>query len=224
MIARAGTIVGELPWAPNAGAPPEPVIAGTWRFFSPSEAAVIEALADRIIPPDPQTPGGKDAGCAVFIDAQLAGAYGLQQGLYAQPPFAQGAKNQGPQYKDGPAMRYRAALAALDRYCRSSFAGRDVMKLSDAEKDQLLSGLENGSIKLDGAEAKDFFETLLKDVQTGFFADPVYGGNRDMVGWRMIGFPGAHYNYRDWVKRHNEKFPLPPVSIRGRSEWTRHTT
>ena len=47
-----------------------------------------------------------------------------------------------------------------------------------------------------------------------------YGGNRDMVAWRMIGFPGARYNYLDWVHRHNERFPLPPVSITGRAEWT----
>jgi gluconate 2-dehydrogenase gamma chain len=41
-----------------------------------------------------------------------------------------------------------------------------------------------------------------------------------MVGWRMIGYPGARYNYLDWVHRHNERFPLPPVSIAGRADWT----
>ena len=54
----------------------------------------------------------------------------------------------------------------------------------------------------------------------GFFADPIYGGNRDMVAWKMIGYPGARYNYLDWVSRHNERFPLPPVSMTGRAEWT----
>jgi gluconate 2-dehydrogenase gamma chain len=61
---------------------------------------------------------------------------------------------------------------------------------------------------------------VIKDVQMGFFADPIYGGNRDMAGWKMIGFPGARYNYLDWISRHNERFPLPPVSITGRAEWT----
>ena len=64
----------------------------------------MEALADRIIPPDPQTPGGKDSGCAVFVDRQLAGAYGAQEGLYVRPPFINGAKNQGPQSEGGPAQ------------------------------------------------------------------------------------------------------------------------
>jgi gluconate 2-dehydrogenase gamma chain len=54
----------------------------------------------------------------------------------------------------------------------------------------------------------------------GFFADPIYGGNRDMAGWKLVGFPGARYDYRDWVERHNEAYPLPPVSIMGRSDWT----
>ena len=58
------------------------------------------------------------------------------------------------------------------------------------------------------------------DANEGFFADPVYGGNRDMVGWKMIGYPGARYNYLDWVERHNERFPLPPVSLIGRADWS----
>jgi gluconate 2-dehydrogenase gamma chain len=62
---------------------------------------------------------------------------------------------------------------------------------------------------------------LLKDVQEGFFADPLYGGNRDMAGWRMIGYPGAHYDYRDWVERHNEAVPLPTVSIFSHPDWSR---
>ena len=60
---------------------------------------------------------------------------------------------------------------------------------------------------------------LLKDTQTGFLADPVYGGNRNMVSWKLIGFPGARYDYREWIDRHNEPFPLPPLSIRGRPAW-----
>jgi gluconate 2-dehydrogenase gamma chain len=61
---------------------------------------------------------------------------------------------------------------------------------------------------------------LLQNTQEGFFADPIYGGNRDMAGWKLVGFPGARYDYRDWVERHNEVYPLPPVSIMGRADWT----
>ena len=86
-LAGAEIISGKLPWHADETAAPEPAKAGPWKFFSGDEAPVIEAAVDRIIPPDPATPGGKDAGCAVFIDRQLAGGYGQQQGLYTQGPF-----------------------------------------------------------------------------------------------------------------------------------------
>jgi gluconate 2-dehydrogenase gamma chain len=111
-------------------------------------------------------------------------------------------------------------LGALDRYCQEQFSGKAFHQLGDGDKDAVLRGLEKDEIKLSGVDGKTFFELILKDVQQGFFADPIYGGNRDMVAWRMIGYPGARYNYLDWVGRHNERFPLPPVSIAGRPDWT----
>jgi gluconate 2-dehydrogenase gamma chain len=217
-VAKAELIFGALPWLPNAGHPPEQVNLGPWLFFTAAEAATIEAIADRLIPPDPQTPGGKDAGCAVFVDRQLAGDYGRQQGLYTSPPFMKGTKEQGPQSKSGPAGLYRLGLAAIDRYCRAKYDGKPFAQLDDKTKDEILGGLESKKVSLEGADA--FFEQALKDIQQGFFADPIYGGNRDMVSWKMIGFPGARYNYLDWVERHNEPYPLPPVSLAGRAEWT----
>jgi len=219
----ATVIFDHLPWTPNAGSPPPAATVGPWHFFTGDEGRTIEALADRIIPPDSDTPGGKDSGSAVFIDRQLAGPYGRQDGLYVRPPFLKGAKNQGHQSEKSPAQEYREGLAALDKCCRAQFAGKAFCDLTEADKDRVLRGLENGEFKLDGVDGKGFFEQVVKDVQTGFFADPIYGGNRDMVAWKMIGYPGARYNYLDWVSRHNEKFPLPPVSITGRAEWTTST-
>ena len=43
-----------------------------------------------------------------------------------------------------------------------------------------------------------------------------------MCSWKMIGFPGARYDYSDWVGRHNERYPFPPVSIAGRDDWNPH--
>jgi gluconate 2-dehydrogenase gamma chain len=220
VMVRAEIISGQLPWRPGAGSPPEPILPGPWVFFTADEGAAIEAFADRIIPADSETPGGKEAGSAIFIDRQLAGPYGRQEGLYVRPPFLKGLKQQGPQDEAGPAQQYRTGLAALDRHCRAAYGGKAFAELADADKDATLAGLESSTVKLDGADGKAFFEMALKDVQQGFFADPIYGGNRDMVAWRMIGYPGARYDYRDWVGRHNERFPLPPVSITGRSDWT----
>jgi gluconate 2-dehydrogenase gamma chain len=222
--AGASVIFDHLPWAPNAGNPPTPAKPGPWLFFTGPEGKAMGRCDRRWPPsPDPQTPGGKDAGCAVFVDRQLAGPYGRQDGLYVQPPFHAGTPNQGPQSEAGPAQKYREALAALDRACKAKYAGKAFAELSDGDMDAVLRGLESGDLKLDGVDGKSFFEQVVKDVQMGFFADPIYGGNRDMVGWKMIGYPGARYNYLDWVDRHNEPFPLPPVSITGRAEWTPKT-
>jgi gluconate 2-dehydrogenase gamma chain len=217
---RAATIAEQLPWMPNAGNPPVPYKPGPWQYFTGAEGRAMEAIADRIIPPDPQTPGGKDAGCAVFIDRQLAGPYGRRDGLYVRPPFRPGAENYGPQSEDGPAQQYRKWLAALDRAAGAKHSGKVFAELSDDDKDAMLKGLEKGDVKLEGADGKAFMEDVVKDVKMGFFADPIYGGNRDMVAWKMIGYPGSRYNYLDWIDRHNERFPLPPVSITGRAEWT----
>jgi gluconate 2-dehydrogenase gamma chain len=217
----AATITDRLPWAPNAGNPPSAFRLGPWAFFTGDEGRAMEALADCVIPPDQQTPGGKDAGCAVFVDRQLAGPYGRQEGLYLRPPFLRGAKNQGHQSDTGPAQTYRAGLAAIDGACKERYSAKAFADLSTDEMIGFLKALEAGELQLRGIDGKSFFAQLVKDVQMGFFADPIYGGNRDMVGWKMIGYPGARYNYLDWVNRHNERFPLPPVAMSGNAQWTR---
>jgi gluconate 2-dehydrogenase gamma chain len=211
---------GTLPWEPSETEPPMPVRPGPWLYFTADEAATVEAIADRLIPADESGPGGKDAGCAVFIDRQLAGSYGDSRRHYMRPPFANGTPSQGPQSAIVPKERYRTSLAALDAYCKSTFAGKSFAALGAAEQDQVLSGLEKDEIKLKDADGKAFFEALLQNTTEGFFADPIYGGNRDMAGWKLIGFPGARYDYRDFVDKHNQPYPLPPVSILGRSDWS----
>jgi gluconate 2-dehydrogenase gamma chain len=215
--APAVTIKGDLPFVPGANNAPAVVEPGPWRYFTAEEGAAVEALVDRLIPPDPETPGGKDAGCAVFIDRQLAGPYGRFDGLYMQGPFRAGTPQQGLQSATTPAELYRRALTALDKHCRDTFSGALFAQLPDMRKDEIIGGLESGSLKIAGTEG--LFRQLLADTQQGFLADPIYGGNRDMVAWKMIGFPGARYDYREWVDRHNERFPLPPISIAQHPNW-----
>ena len=179
----------------------------------------MEAMVDRLIPPDDRGPGGKDAGCAVFIDRQLAGPYGHGAGLYLRPPFMPGTATQGYQSPESPAARYRAGLRAIADYVKKSFGAKSFAELAAADQDRILAGLETGAIALAGVASPAFFTLLLGNTYEGYFADPIYGGNRDMAGWKLIGFPGARYDYRDWVERHNEAYPLPPVSIAGRSAW-----
>jgi len=217
---RAALIKSGLPWKPGSADPPTVVTPGGWHYFTPQEAATVEAFVDRLIPPDPETPGGKDTGCAVFIDRQLAGPYGRFEGYYMSGPFQVGTKEQGPQSSVTPAQQYRKALAALDTACRSKFGGKAFTELTDDQRDEAIKGLEDGSLKLDGTDSKEFFKLILKDTQNGFLADPIYGGNKDMASWKMIGFPGTHYDYRDWIDRHNQRVTLPPVSINLHPNWS----
>ena len=70
-------------------------------------------------------------------------------------------------------------------------------------------------IAFETVPAKTFFSFLLGNTKEGFFADPMYGGNKNMVGWKMVGFPGARGDYMDWVDQPNVKYPYGPVSISG---------
>ena len=137
---RARTVADVLPWRPSAASPPIPVRPGPWMFFTSDEASLVEAIVDRIIPPDERGPGGKDAGCAVFIDRQLAGPYGRSEGQYMRPPFMPGTATQGYQNSDAPGARYRAGLKALDDHLKINFAGKAFRDLAVADQDKTLSG------------------------------------------------------------------------------------
>jgi len=189
-------------------------------FFTAAEAAFIEAAVARLIPNDDLGAGAYEAGVAVFIDRQLAGPYGQGDHFYLKGPFPHAEPTQGWQMRK-PADVYRDAVAEIDRYAADAH-GAAFATLAVEKQDEVLKALESGGAKLRGAvESKAFFTLLLQNAQEGFFADPLYGGNRGMAGWKLIGFPGARYNNRFFVTHHGERYPLPPVSLSGRPDWTR---
>jgi gluconate 2-dehydrogenase gamma chain len=214
--AQAALVKGGLPFRPGSTNPPDGAPLGAWQFFTSEEGSTVEAIVDRLIPADALSAGGKDVGCAVYIDRQLAGPYGHFGGWYMKGPFQRGTPQQGEQSEVTFAERYRKALAALDDYCRQAL-GKRFADLSNEPKDQIIKELEEDKLKLGETSGKDFFKQILGDTQQGFFADPIYGGNKDMASWKMIGFPGTHYDYREWVERPNETVTLPPVSIKDQS-------
>src|SRR5262249_53638075 len=99
--------------------------------------------------------------------------------------------------------------------------GKVICPASRQREGQVALGTGEGPSAAGGREWAGVLRAAAAEHAEGFFADPVYGGNRDMAGWKMIGYPGARYDYRDWVERHNERYPLPPVSIGGRPDWVR---
>jgi gluconate 2-dehydrogenase gamma chain len=217
--AHARTIQGEIPWAPGTADAPRPYTPGAYLFFTPDEASFTEAAVSRLIPADELGPGAKEVGVPTFLDRQLAGPFGRAERWYMLGPWRNGTDSQGYQSRLSPAQMYRFAIKAVDDYVRDKHQGKTFAQLSAPDQDQILSSLETDEIRLKGVSGKAFFEQLLQNTVEGFFADPIYGGNRDMAAWRMIGFPGARYDYRDFVAKHGEPFPLPPVSLQGRPDW-----
>lgn len=159
--------------------------------------------------PEDEFPSASQAGVVTYIDRQLAGPFGLGQRLYLQGPLAEGTPEQGYQLGLAPAAVYRESLDAL----LSEPAGRDFAAFPTPKQDAFLGELEAGAWMLGRVPSSIFFETLLANVVEGYFADPAYGGNRDMAGWRMIGFPGAYAHFSQWVGRHNVRFDRPPVGM-----------
>ncbi|WP_244787904.1 gluconate 2-dehydrogenase subunit 3 family protein [Cupriavidus pauculus] len=195
--------------APQGAALQNPVAL----FFNADERITVDAIVARLIPADELGPGAKEAGVTTFLDRQLGGAYGAGAHFYRQGPFQPGTPEQGYQLPLTPAECYRLGLAALDRACETQYGGKRFAQLDAATQDTVLSALESGKLALDPLPGPVFFQMLLDGAIEGFFSDPVYGGNRDMVGWKLVGFPGAMASFANDIERHNVAYVRAPVSI-----------
>jgi gluconate 2-dehydrogenase gamma chain len=183
----------------------------TYLFFNAAEVLFIEAACERLIPADETGPGALGAGVPNFLDKQLGGAWGAGERLYRSGPWQSGTPAQGYQLPFTPAELFRTALQAVNRDLAAT--GALFNALSGESQDEYLKSLESGGRDLDGVPSAVFFDMLLKMSVEGFFSDPVYGGNRNMAAWRMIGFPGAYADYFEAVDRHGVKFEREPMSL-----------
>ncbi len=194
----------------TANPAPEPEIRLT---LTQTEWAFISAAVDTLIPADELTPSGTDVGLVVFIDRQLAGAYGNGARLYRQGPFLPAKAELGYQLSLTPREFFRGGIAATNEWTTKTY-GKDFDRLSEAEREEALKALESGKPEFAGFSSAMFFDQLLTITMEGFFADPVYGGNKDKVAWKMIGFPGLPASYREEIKTYfNKKYDKPPQSI-----------
>jgi gluconate 2-dehydrogenase gamma chain len=184
-------------------------------FFNPVEWSFINAAVSRLIPSDGPGPGGLEAGVPEFIDRQMELPYGHGAYFYLQGPFAPDAPpTLGYQLRYAPRDLYRSGIAAVNDACRSA-AGKAFADLAAEEKDQFLASLEKNQVQLAGPPAAVFFSQLLENTHEGYFADPLYGGNRGMAAWKWIGFPGARADFTDWIDQAGQKYPYGPVAISG---------
>lgn len=188
---------------------------GHYSYLTSDEAGFLDAAVSRLIPADDLGPGAKEAGVTFFIDQQMAGPFGRGESWYMEGPWKKGTEQQGYQLRLTPARLYRAAIKDTDDYCQRTFKKR-FAELSAADQDKVLHGLEKGDIDLANAPAKDFFKMLLQNTNEGFFADPIYGGNRNFAGWKLVGFPGPRYNYVSEIEQYGKPYAQPTVGLAGR--------
>jgi len=182
--------------------------------LSVTEQALLESVVETIIPSDSTGPGAKEAGVIYFIDRQLSAGYGSNSRMYAEgpfllpnqsgpitvgatsypggtPPFAYDA-GFGYQYHMTLKEFWRAGLQSLEAYSKSAYGG-DYETLSSDNQIKVLQDLSaNKPTNFTAPSASDFFKELVYMVWAGFLSDPIYGGNRGMVGWELIGFNGLN--------------------------------
>jgi gluconate 2-dehydrogenase gamma chain len=162
----------------------EGAVKAPLRFFTQDEAKAVMAACERIFPADETSPGAAQAGAMVYIDRQLAGPYGSDKYRYTQAPFVESNPGHGYQGKETPREVYRAGIQKL---------GADFAMLDAAAQDK----------RLEDIERTYFFQLLRQHTIEGMFCDPMHGGNVDMIGWQMIGYPGPQMSYRQVIGKYN---------------------
>jgi gluconate 2-dehydrogenase gamma chain len=211
-IARANPLP-DTPLQAGAAHVAVPVRDEALLTLTANEAAFLAAAVDRLIPTDDLSPSASQAGVVVFIDRQLAGAWGSGARLYRSGPFVKGKPEQGYQLPLTPREFFGAGIAAADHWVRATHDA-PLDRLTPAQRDAVLSDLEAGRAELGTVPARAFFDAMLAITVEGFFADPIYGGNRDKAGWKVLGYPGLPATYANAVRNHKGTVYAPaPRSI-----------
>jgi gluconate 2-dehydrogenase gamma chain len=161
---------------------------GHGAFLNDEDAATVMAFTERLMPGAPGMPGAREADVLNYIDLALAGAYADLQDFY------------------------RRGLAQLDAFCQQAHQASFV-RLDPARQDAVIAALEEGKASgFTWPTAQAFFNTLRTHTMEGMFADPVYGGNKDFAGWRLVGFPGAQPLFTTADMQSKDAFTRAPIT------------
>ena len=210
----AGAASFPAPIASGAAASAAPAVGpaedavSVYLSVGPDEAAFVEALVDAMCPADELTPRGVDCGLALFIDRQLAGGFGKGERLYLRGPIRPGRPEDGYQLSLTPEQFFKIGIAAADASCRR-LNGKRFTELSSSDADGFLSAIADGKVADERVSLVEWFNELVYPLFVqACFADPVYGGNRDKVFWKMVGYPGLPaVNGLNMIKYRGKPFP-----------------
>ena len=188
--------------AANAGHP------SAYLSLGPDEAGFVERLVNVMCPADDLSPAGVECGLAEFIDRQLAGAFGRGDRVYRHGPWGQGKPQLGYQLPLSPEQFFKAGIAETQSLSEKHFA-MPFGQLAEAQADGLLHDISSGTASSPALPLSQWFNELVYPLFVqACFADPAYGGNRDKVFWKMIGFPGLPaFHAQDMVIYRGKPFP-----------------
>lgn len=141
-------------------------------FLNRREAATVDAFTSEFIPSEEGSPGAMEAGVTTYIDRALAGFMRDLQSTY------------------------RRGLATLDAFTaqrfETTFAGA-----TGEQRAELMREIDDLARNRPEHFLGQFFRIVREHTVQGYFGDPAYGGNRETVGWKLVGFPGAQWGYTD---------------------------
>ncbi|WP_308162192.1 gluconate 2-dehydrogenase subunit 3 family protein [Bacillus sp. ISL-18] len=181
-------------------------------FFNQDQYQTTAAAAERIFPKDETGPGAKDLNVAIYIDHQLASPWGVNAKDYMMGPFKTPDEKQGGQLRILRKDLFVLGLNGLNDYSNKKYQ-KKFTEIEAKEQDQVLVDFESGKAgNLSGVSTSAFFKMLRTLTIEGAYADPMYGGNKDMQGWKMRKYPGAQMGYTKEIQ--SDKFvELTPHSL-----------
>jgi gluconate 2-dehydrogenase gamma chain len=225
LLGQADRVAAAPVMAPApASVPPPQLETGTaadlhhqpLRFFNSAQAAVITAMAERIFPADSTGPGATDAHVVDYIDGQLAGDWGWGGRMYLRGPFfVPETSGHGWQVPMNPRDVYTDALSGLDAYCQATYKN-SFDQLDATTQDTVLTAMAKGTVPMT-LSSDQFFALFFANVKEGLFADPIYGGNYNFIGWKWVNFPGNPYAYGDpyatYIDQYNYPYNVAPKGL-----------
>jgi gluconate 2-dehydrogenase gamma chain len=217
-IAGAISIVPAASITANAQAMPGTATAASgsalpaaYQSLGPAEAAFVEAMVNVMCPADSLTPSGVDCGLALFFDRQLAGGFGKGDHYYAHGPWSAGKPELGIQSPLTPEQYFKAGLHAASDACKRERA-RAFEELSAEDANAFLLDIAAGKVSDARVPLGQWFNDLVYPLFTqACFADPMYGGNRDKVFWKMVGYPGLPATHAEDMTLYRGK-PFPAAA------------
>jgi gluconate 2-dehydrogenase gamma chain len=190
----------------------ESAVPHVYGCLTQPEVRFLDAAVERLIPTDELGPGAKDADVTLYIDRQLCSVWGTHGRNYRSGPWLEGTPQQGFQSRLTPQEIYHAGIRETNLHCTKQY-GKNFEFLTSVQQDEVLQALEQGKVELTSLSSKLFFDILWRNTEEGFFADPLYGGNRDKVGWKLLGFPGVASGAYNAHVDNPEPYHAEPVSI-----------